>query len=101
MSNVRFSTLQLCPSHGRKLSVGIPAILRMDVPCPAPVRWTPDKTDGLWRPVQIPEAEIRYVPSGTRHVPPFTAHAVKDLINAAVSFVTPSPTAPYSLTLTI
>jgi hypothetical protein len=43
---------------------------------------------------------MRYVPSGTRQVPPPAAQIAKALIKAAVSFVTPSPTAPYSLTLT-
>src|ERR1700730_9131957 len=73
----------------------------MDTPAPAPMKLTPDKTDGLWPPVEIPEAEIRYVPSGTRHVPPpASATDFKAAVNAAVSFVTPSPTAPYVLTLT-
>ena len=45
--------------------------------------------------------EMRYVPFGTRHVPPpASASDFKAALNAAVSSVTPSPTAPYVLTLT-
>ena len=49
----------------------------------------------------MPEAEMTYVPFGTRHTPPpALASDFKAALNAAVSFVTPSPTAPYALTLT-
>jgi len=49
----------------------------------------------------MPEPEIRYVPFGTRHTPPpASATDFKAALNAAVSFVTPSPAAPNDLTFT-
>jgi len=47
----------------------------------------------------MPEAEMMYVPFGTTHVPPpASATDFKAALNASVSFVLPSPTAPYVLT---
>src|SRR4029077_19168205 len=49
----------------------------------------------------MPEPEIRYVPFGTRHTPPpASATDFKAALNAAVSFVAPSPAAPNDLTFT-
>src|SRR6266566_8855147 len=100
MSNVRFSTLQLSPSHCSKLFVGISLIFRMDSLRPSPTRRTRDETAAR-RACVMPEPEMRYVPLGTRHIPPpVSASDFKAALNGAVSFVTPSPTAPYVLTLT-
>ena len=77
----------------------MPFTFRMHAPRASPTRCTSDETAGTCTAV-MPEAEMRYVPLGTRHTPPpALASDFKAALNAAVSFVTPSPIAPYVLTL--
>ena len=79
--------------------LGIPLTFRTDIPRPSPTKCTSDETAGLCGAV-MPEAEMMYVPFGTRHAPPpASATDFRAALNAAVSSVTPSPTAPYVLTL--
>ena len=67
--HVRFSTLQLSPSHCSKWFVGIPSTFSTDTRRPSPTKCTSDETAGLCEAV-MPELEMMYIPLGTRHTPP-------------------------------